>query len=240
MDKGDAYTLRFAVGVCLVCSLLLATVSAGLRDRQDRLAELARQMNVLRAFGADLTDAEGRRLPMDRIEAIFTESVESVHIDAHTGAIHEETPPRAGSDEIEPGRRLPLYRRRAEGEPVRYAFPLKGPGVWGPIRGYLALEADGSTIAGITFYEHQETPGLGGEIERDWFQEQFRGKQVFDGDEIRSIRVWKGPVPDRYPEGHPHAVDGISGATSTGDAVTDLLEADLRRYEAFLHRLREH
>lgn len=235
MAKGDRYTLGFSAAVCLVCSLLLATVASGLRHRQAKLAEWARQMNVLRAFGADLSDAEGNRLPMEQIGQRFQERVEPVWFDAQTGRVREEPPP---AEDPAPAV-LPLYRWRVDGEIARYAFPLSGQGLWGPIRGYIALERDGITIAGITFYDHQETPGLGAEIEQDWFQAQFRGKTVYAEGERKRIEVVKGAVRDRYPDGNPHAVDGISGATLTGQGVTRLINDGLDRYELLLRRLRE-
>jgi Na+-transporting NADH:ubiquinone oxidoreductase subunit C len=106
--------------------------------------------------------------------------------------------------------------------------------------GYLALQSDGETVMGITFYKHGETPGLGGEVEAAWFTDNFKGKKIFDGSgNLTSITIWKGAVPNDMPEQkRVHVVDGISGATMTGSSVNIFLKDDLKRYESFLQAVR--
>ena len=91
---------------------------------------------------------------------------------------------------------------------------------------------------GITFYKHGETPGLGGEIATDWFQEQFTNKVVWADGELHEFEVVKGAVEGLYPEGNDHAVDGISGATITGKGVATFMNDDLERYEAYFKKIR--
>ncbi len=239
MRSEDRRTLLFAAGVCVVCSLLLSTAAATLRGRQERMAELARRLNVLRAFGAEVDDDRGRRLPWEDIGALFDARVEDFFVDAATGEPVEAAPGVDAAERVERGDWLPLYRWREDGVVTRVAFPVGGPGLWGPVRGYLAIENDGVTIAGITFYEHQETPGLGAEIETERFQERFRGRTIRADGALQRVVIVKGAVRDRYPDGNPHAVDGISGATRTGEAVTEFLNEDIARYDVFLRRLRE-
>jgi len=103
-----------------------------------------------------------------------------------------------------------------------------------------SLGVDLDTVRGITFYKHGETAGLGAEIEQAWFQDNFVGKKIFDGNELRSIQVVKGRVGDVFsnPADHTYAVDGISGASLTGRGGTDLLDEKLTIYEPYIRRVR--
>jgi Na+-transporting NADH:ubiquinone oxidoreductase subunit C len=104
-----------------------------------------------------------------------------------------------------------------EAEPELVAVDVVGPGLWGPIRGFVSLEPDWNTIRGVTFHDHQETPGLGAEISGESFREQFRGKRLFADDGTPGLRVVTSSAQG------PLEVDGISGATITCDRVADLM-----------------
>lgn len=100
-----------------------------------------------------------------------------------------------------------------DGEALYYGFPFTGSGLWGAIEGILALSLDLETIVGIDFITQNETPGLGGRIEEEWFIEQFRGVTLFDDD-----------TPLRYSAGGTEGqVDAITGATATSSAVVGML-----------------
>ncbi|MDX1315152.1 MAG: FMN-binding protein, partial [Eudoraea sp.] len=104
-------------------------------------------------------------------------------------------------------------------------FPVSGKGLWSTLYGYFALEPDAKTVRGITFYQHGETPGLGAEIEKDWFQSKFAGKKLFESGQPTEFRVTKpGSASGDY------AVDGISGATLTAKGVESLLRHDAALY----------
>jgi Na+-transporting NADH:ubiquinone oxidoreductase subunit C len=108
--------------------------------------------------------------------------------------------------------------------------------------GYLALEADATTVRGITFYKHGETPGLGGEIEKEWFLGNFKGKKIFSvtAKKLTPIVVVKGKAADMYKgEELEHSVDGITAATITGSGVTELLDNALKAYEPYFSKLRK-
>lgn len=115
---------------------------------------------------------------------------------------------------------LNVYRRlgdAAAGESELVAVDVAGPGLWGPIRGFVSLESDWNTIRGVTFHDHQETPGLGAEISGEAFRSQFRGKRLLGEDGTPGLRVVSGGAQG------PLEVDGISGATITCDRVGELL-----------------
>lgn len=240
MRKGDGYTVFFAAIVCIVCSLMLSAASSLLRERQEEQAELDRKINVLRAFGVAVRDADGKKIAPDEVNRVFSEHISDMVIDRETGlVIPGASATTLTRDEIEKKQKLPLYEWREGGEVTKYAFPVSGKGLWSTIYGYLALERDLSTIVGITFYRHGETPGLGGEIEADWFQQQFRGKKVYVDGELQRFEIVKGKVQDRYPKGNDHAVDGISGASLTGKGINQFLNEDLSNYERYFSTIRK-
>lgn len=228
--SGTAYTLGFAAAVCVVCSVLLAAATAGLKARQDAAAELDRRMNVLKVFGAPIRDAQGRAISAAEAERLYDTHVRETRIDPTTRQPAKDDRPDA----------LPLYTWVEDGVVKRYAIPISGKGLWSTIYGYLAIEPDLATIAGITFYKDGETPGLGGEIGSDWFQAQFKGKRFFQDGRLTPLIVAKGPSAGRYPAAEQNrVVDGISGATMTGRGVQTFLNDDLRRYEPYFATRRE-
>ncbi len=108
------------------------------------------------------------------------------------------------------------------GELQQLILPVRGKGLWSTMYGFLALEPDGRTVRGITFYEHGETPGLGGEIESEKFQQQWKGKVVRDAQGNARFEFVRGNVAPDDPEAE-HKIDGIAGATITTRGVTDMI-----------------
>ncbi|NQY74230.1 MAG: NADH:ubiquinone reductase (Na(+)-transporting) subunit C [Candidatus Margulisbacteria bacterium] len=150
-------------------------------------------------------------------------------------------PPKKGDlHDISKGSFLPMYLVQDNGHIMAYAFPISGYGLWSTLYGYMALEGDGETVKGVTIYQHGETPGLGGEAEKDWFLNQFKGKKIVNqaGDFV-SVKVLKantiGKIPDSQRE---NVVDGISGATITTFGMDRFLKKDLQLYEPFSRRRR--
>jgi len=236
---GEVYTVVYATIVCLICSLALAAATAGLRPRQDRMAELDRRFNVLKAFGAPVVDAAGRRAPAGEIERLYTEHVRERVISESSGAPVENRRPSDLTDADRAAGLLPVYEWVEEGRVTRYAIPISGKGLWSTIYGFLALDGDLERIIGVTFYKHGETPGLGGEIERDAFTAQFRDRRVVRDRELLPIIVAKGAAAPAERQAEDRiVVDGISGATLTGRGVQEFMNADLRRYAAFIRHRR--
>ncbi len=230
MRKGDIQTILFAAGVCLACSLLLSGTAALLQGRQQRAADLDRNLNILKVFGVEPRNAQGKRLAASEVDAIFKNHIRTIFIDTQTG---EETDAPAAA--VEGGPIRPLYLWREDGSVTRYAFPISGKGLWSTIYGYMALEADLSTIAAVTFYKDGETPGLGGEISKPWFEDQFKGKKIALDGRLQRIEVAKG----KAPADSPTQVDGITGATLTGRGLTQFINADLEAYNAYFEKLRQ-
>jgi Na+-transporting NADH:ubiquinone oxidoreductase subunit C len=105
------------------------------------------------------------------------------------------------------------------GAPAGYVFPMGGPGFWGPIEGYLGVGPDGTVITGISVTSHTETPGLGGRIAEDWFEDQFEGRSIHPEDNNGSpISI----VPGTGSK-VPQDVDAITGATGTSNRFEKII-----------------
>jgi len=101
-------------------------------------------------------------------------------------------------------------------------LPIRGYGLWGTMKGYLALKPDFKTIIGLEFFDHKETPGLGGEIDNPKWKAIWKDKEVFSDTGEVVISVIKGSV-DKSSDQSKYQVDGLSGATITSNGVTNLL-----------------
>lgn len=209
--REDTRTITFAAIICVTCSLLLSGTAAGLKDLQDANKAFDVKRNIIKAFGIDISE-------MDRptIEGAFEKHVAEVTAESDAGA-------------------LPLYTWTEDGadKASKYAFPISGKGLWSMLYGYLALDADLETIAGISFYKHGETPGLGAEIEKTWFQSQFAGKKLYADGKPTNFLITK----PGYASGDS-AVDGISGATITGKGVQKLVQKDAAAYANYFNSIK--
>jgi Na+-transporting NADH:ubiquinone oxidoreductase subunit C len=242
-------TIRVSLIVCLVCALVVSTAAVLLKSQQDDNREQFRQFNIVRVAGLD---APGRDV------ARAFERVERRHVDLRTGEYVDRPDsydPLQAARDPEQGRRLdvdpagirqmPLVGevflvRDEAGRFERIVLPVHGYGLWSTMHGFLALERDLDTIAGIGFHEHAETPGLGGEIDNPRWQAGWQGKQLYDDGGELALQVLKGPVPEGAPDPQ-HKVDGLSGATLTTRGVQNLVRfwVGEQAYGPYLARLRE-
>lgn len=240
-------TLGIAFLVALACGLAVSTAAVTLRPLIAANIERERQ-SLMRALLADVPG-------IGEILAETGESaVEILLVDLRTGQLATDIDP-AGYDPLvaaaDPeastelsraedfaglGRRenvAPVYVVRRDGAIALLVLPVRGAGYQSTIKAYLALEGDLNTVAAFVVYEQGETPGLGGRItEADW-QARWAGKQVARDGEI-VIEVVRGDSSG------PYQVVGISGASVTGYALTDMVQFWLgpSGYGRFLDRLR--
>lgn len=221
-------TFAFAAGLCIVCSMLLTAAYSGLKPYHQRNEKLDKQKNILKSV--DLL--AGKTADAKTIQQLYKKRIRSVWIDENGEIISE--PDQAA-------RAMPIYLN-TDGKTIQsYIIPISSRGLWGTIKGYLALENDGATVAGFTVYSHSETPGLGGEIEKNWFQENFEGKKIVNrAGEFVSVGIVKGEVAEiPSPQKRQHYVDGISGATLTGKYLSEGLRDTLKDYEPVSIRFRK-
>ncbi|MBN2703220.1 MAG: FMN-binding protein [Pontiellaceae bacterium] len=210
--RDETKTLTFAAVICIACSLLLSGTAAVLKTRIEANQKFDEQRNIVKAFGINVADKTA--WPREKIEAAFENNVTQIKTDNG----------------------LPLFTWTDDGaaEPSKYAFPISGKGLWGTLYGYVAVEADLETIAGITFYKHEETAGLGAEIEKAYFQDRFVGKKLYEAGLPTEFTVVKPGMAKGDIE-----VDGISGATLTSQGVQNLLRKDAAAYADYFKTRRE-
>ena len=221
-------SIRFAAVLCLACSLLLTSAAMGLKGFQEKNALVDKHKNILKSVG--LID-DDRPWSHGEIETLFAEKIQASRVD-ESGCIMAANEDREGT--------LPIYLYTEEEKIRAYILPIDTRGLWGKIKGYLAVAEDGATITGFTVFSHAETPGLGGEIEKRWFQKNFVGKKIVDqAGEFVSISIAKGKVGESVSEKRrANMVDGISGATLTGKFLTAGLKSILSDYEPVSVRFR--
>lgn len=226
--SSNAKTFIFAIVMCLVCGFVLTGAVTMLRERQQENIRLDKQRNILKSL---FLLEPGKKYSRQEIVALYTNTVRDQFL----------LPSGELSDTPDPEKPLPLYVVfHPDGRVARYAIPVSGYGLWSWIYGFFALEGDGNTVLGITFYQHGETPGLGGEVEKEWFQSQFKGKKIVDEQgHFVGIQIVKGKAKEVMPDRLAHAVDGISGATITSVGVSHFLKTDLLRYEPLSAKLRQ-
>lgn len=221
-------SLGFALGLCIVCSLLLTFAATGLAPLQQANERIDRQRNILKSVG--LLKSDQRYRPA-QIEKLYADNIQPAWLDGDGRLLSfdEATQPA-----------LPLYLHLRDKQMQAYVVPVDSRGLWGRIHGYLAIRKDGATIAGFTVFKHAETPGLGGEIEKPWFQQNFIDKKIVDDkNDFASVTIAKGKAADSIPEpALIHHVDGISGATLTGKYLSAGLKTILQQYEPMAMRLR--
>ncbi|TWU20883.1 Na(+)-translocating NADH-quinone reductase subunit C [Bythopirellula polymerisocia] len=239
------YTLLVATVLCVVCSVLVASAAVGLRSKQESNKLLDQKKNVLVAAGLY---KEGENSPAE-IEEMFAERIESVLLELDSGEpvgsdVVDPSKYNQRDAARDPQMNAPVEPTSALGgikQRAKYAFayqvkdetgkldevvlPIHGKGLWSTLYGFISIDADGNTVRGITFYEHGETPGLGGEIENPQWTALWPGKQLHskkDWDKI-ALHVIKGSVPPDDPMAK-FEVDGLSGATITSNGVTKLVQ----------------
>ncbi len=212
-----AYTLAFATVVCVVCALFVSAASVLLKDRQEINSLLYLRKNVLQAAG--LT-RPGERISTEQALELFNRRIQPRLVDLGsgeyvTGVDVESYQQRAARSDPESSRpvgdnpagvrRIPhlakVYLVEDQGEVSQVVIPVEGLGLYGTLYGFLALERDTRTIAGIAFYENRETPGLGGEVDNPRWRARWPGRQAFDDQWQPAITTGEGP--GRGPGGEP-------------------------------------
>ncbi len=230
MDKNsNQYTFLYAAAMVILVAAVLATIAMSLRPRQNRNIEIEKKQNILASVNIPTTPADAEAIYAERIQNQYVinsrgEKVEGV--DAFEVDLRNE---RAKPIEE---RLLPVFEYQGE-DGLKYIFEMRGAGLWGPIWGFVSLNEDMNTIFGANFDHQGETPGLGAEISTNWFQEDFKGKEIFDDSgNLVSITITK--VGQSAPE--EHSVDGISGGTITSKGLQDMLLEGFTGYQEFITR----
>mgnify|MGYP001445910300 FL=1 len=230
----NAYTFGFAAAMVVVVASALAFTASSLKDLQQENVRKEKMQNILATIGIEI-DRDGA-------EVLFNEYITSQLALRNDGTVDESVDPFSGIKlalelKKEPiQQRFPLYLADVEGASY-YIIPLRGAGLWDAIWGYIALESDRNTIKGAVFDHKAETAGLGAEITQQWFMDRFVGEKVFDNDsKLVGISVSKTNNDPKDLDKNDHEVDAISGATITGDGVSDMIIERLTHYQPYLEQ----
>lgn len=261
MPPRDSFagTLLIAAILCVVCSLGVSAAAVALRDKQEANAHLDQQKNILDATGLAIGEygIQAQNLDARQIETL-NQWISAELVDLETGEFNkqidinnydmleymqgDEKSVSIVEPEFDPGeQRRPkvmkvFFVKRPGSETIQQVvLPVYGKGLWGTLYGYLAIKSDLETIQGITFYQHKETPGLGGEVDNPNWKAKWEGRKLYDESGKPASLVFKGPAPTT----NPYAVDGLSGATITSRGVTNLIRywASDDGYGPFLKKL---
>ncbi len=211
--------IKFALGMSLICSLMITAAAGGLKGFQQANIELDKKINLLKA--ASLMDGN-KKLPRDQINTLYDTHIREIIVDSQGKILEKDS-----QDSMH------LYFFQTDDVIQGYILPINTRGLWGKIQGYLAFENDGQTVSGFSIFSHSETPGLGGEIESAWFQKSFKGKKILNSqNKFVSVGIAKGKTQNLPEKDQEHFVDGISGATLTGKYLSQGIKSTLLKYEA--------
>ena len=251
-NKKDTFssTMLVVFAVCLVCSVIVAGAAVGLRPLQIANKALDKQQNILAVAGVESdkspTELFATNIHTKVVDLETGEFVENIDAAAYDQRAAAKDP--ANSIKLSAEDNIAKIGRRAnlatvylvysdDNQLQRVILPVHGSGLWAQMYSFIALEADGNTVAALTYYEHGETPGLGGEITNPRWRALWVGKQMLDEQGNPALKVVKGQAP----KGDLHKVDGLSGATLTSVGVEHAYTFWLGKkgFGPFLKRVRE-
>lgn len=226
--------LTVALGLCIVCSVIVSSAAVVLKPQQEANKARDLKRNILMAGGLydpELTVEE----QFESIEARLVDLDSGRFVEGETDAFDQRkaskdpSQSRALTGDEDPAKilrredRAVVYLVNSEaGDLDRIILPVRGYGLWSTLYGFVALEADANTIVGLGFYEHGETPGLGGEVDNPSWKRKWSGKLAYRDGEV-AIEVLKGAVNPASSDA-AWQVDGLSGATLTTNGVENLVQ----------------
>jgi len=245
-------TIVVALVICLVCSVIVSAAAILLKPQQEANKALDRKRNILQVAGLMRPDGDVneifKQVETRVIDFATGEYVGGIDAEAYDQRAAAKDPAQnivlTKQDDIASIRTQAKYAqiylvKNPDGSLQSVILPVHGYGLWSTLYGFLALEADGNTVVGLSFYQHAETPGLGGEVDNLNSRAQWPGKVAFDAAGEPALRLVKGGVDPGKPTAKHH-VDTLSGATLTSNGVTNLLQYWLgqRGFGPYLAKLR--
>ena len=244
-------TIAVASLLCLVCSVIVSGAATLLKPTQNVNKLLDKKRNILTVAGID-DDTKS-------VDELF-QQIETQVVDMQTGeftqAVDAETFDQRKASK-DPAYRVDLdgeqdiaqiggrskyanvYLLKIDNQLDKIILPIKGYGLWSTMYGFISLESDGNTVSSITFYEHGETPGLGGEIENRKWQMSWQGKKIADQQGQPILKLIKGQV-DLAASDAQYKIDGLAGATLTSNGVSNLIQFWMGRdgFGPYLQKIR--
>ena len=220
--NSNTYIIIYSVVMVVVVAVLLSLAALGLKDRQQANMLNEKKTQIFKALGEDPATVSydsviTKAVILDASGAVVSEDVNEVF-----DALNDLKASFAAE-------RFPLLVATSG-----VVAPLYGAGLWGPIWGYIALDADMNTVKGIVLDHAGETPGLGAEITTPKHQAMYPGKTIYEGDAIVGVTLKKGGAD----KSNPHEVDAITGGTKTSDGVTAMISDCLNNYKPYFDNAR--
>ncbi|KLN97502.1 Na(+)-translocating NADH-quinone reductase subunit C [Moellerella wisconsensis] len=237
--------------LCLVCSVVVAGSAVGLKSQQQEQIMLDKQRNIL-----DVAGLLQPKMAASEINALYDSRITPKLLNFKTGELSDGKAKYDLNDELRsdetsialsPAEDLAKIRRRANsaeiylvkddvGEVSKIILPVYGSGLWSIMYAFVAVDADGVTVRGITYYSHGETPGLGGEVDNPQWRAQWNGKKLFNEQGVAAIKVVRSGTTDS-----PYGIDGLSGATLTSNGIQSMFDFWLgdNGFGPFLKKVRE-
>ncbi|MGL4412309.1 MAG: NADH:ubiquinone reductase (Na(+)-transporting) subunit C [Bacteroidales bacterium] len=234
--QSNSYTVIYSTVMVVVVAAVLAFTALSLKDKQTKNVEIDKKIQILNSIKVASTAKDAEVLYDKYIKESFVVNSKGEKISSESdkaAAFNVNVPAEVKSHvgELRNDRKLPVYVASLEDGSTKYIFPMSGAGLWGPIWGYVSLNDDRNTVFGAYFSHKGETPGLGAEIEKDFFYNQFAGKVLFKNGEFKSIAVEK---KGQKSLTGADQVDAISGGTITSKGVDAMLMDCLAPYAQFL------
>ena len=233
MRQSNLYIILYSAGLTIFCGAVLAFASISLKDKQDVNIALEQKGNILATV---TTLEEGAN-----VELLYAKRIRGFVIDYNGNEVLNIEPSKvavASEYKKKPeDRLLPVYEFVNESDSSKVeavVLPLFGYGLWNNVWGFVALGSDFNTVRGVKFAHAGETPGLGARIESEEIQVRYRGKKVFENDNLMSIVMMKGEGKN-YSDDY-HKVDGMSGATLTAKGINNMMKDYFGCYAKYLKK----
>nr|WP_306803844.1 Na(+)-translocating NADH-quinone reductase subunit C [Providencia sp. PROV129] len=250
-NDGVGRTFLVVFILCLVCSIIVAGAAVGLKPQQQEQIQLDTQRNILSVAGL-LTP----KMSAEEVQKVYGERIEPKLLNLKTNELSDSTGRFVLNDELRsdetsialsPQEDIAKIRRRANsaeiylvkddsGKVSQIILPVYGSGLWSVMYAFIAVDVDGVTSRGITYYAHGETPGLGGEVDNPQWKAQWPGKKLFNEQGIPAIKIVRSGATDS-----PYGIDGLSGATLTSNGIQHMFDFWLgdNGFGPFLKKVRE-
>lgn len=246
-------TFIVAFVLCLICSIAVSAAAVMLKPVQDKNKQLDKQRNIVAIAGlgqagmsVDQAFQQVEAKVVDLQTGEYVDAVDAKTFDARAASVDPQQNLVLSKDQdIASIKRRAKYAtvylvKDAQGKLQKVILPIYGYGLWSTLHGFLALQGDANTVVGLGFYEHAETPGLGGEVDNPDWKAQWTGKRVFDEQGNIALRVSKNPVAASDPRA-AYNIDALSGATLTSNGVNNLVHFWLGAdgFGSYLQKLRQ-
>ena len=229
---------------CVACAVIVSVTAVSVRPEQNLNIENEKKLKILAAAGIVTDEVEKE---FSNIETLYVDFTSGQLVQVENNYDHIKASASAQSSSIVPkDQDIAILKRRENIAPIyvwyseeeqiqKVVLPIRGYGLWGTLYGYISLDSDLNTVKGIEYYDHKETPGLGGEVDNPDWKSDWDGKKVYDSSGKVILYVTKGPSSEEYE------IDGISGATLTSNGVTNMIRYWLGEngYGPVLQKLRE-